>query len=628
LDRPVEPVELNASVLDAVERAGLGLTIIRISGAGLSRIYSNRQYCALTGYSADELRALKVPGLVPPSEMGKMAELQRVFHSEGRYPELIETAIVARDGTTIPVEVSMATVADGDGWLTYSFVRDIRERQRAALALRESEQRFRILAEASVDSITVISDGRFVYANPAAAAVLGFDTPEELMARPLGLLLVDPEEMRDMGERIARIMRGERLPPREYRGRKKDGSVAVMEISTAAMTYDGRPATLSFGRDTSERRAWQAELMRNDRLAAIGLLAASVAHEVNNPLTYMLLHLERLEELLPAAIADAALRQRTTEVIAAARDGGERVRTIVRDLLSVARHDHEATLISVGEVMDTALKLAGSAVGERAEIVHTTEDVSPVMANPGRLSQVFVNLLLNAADAFEQPAPTNRIEIAITSASTPGYVVIAIEDNGRGIAEPDLARIFEPLFTTKPRGSGTGLGLSICKGIVSDLGGSISAASRHGQGTRMEVRLPVAVRPAPVEPSPPGVAAMTRRRVVVIDDDVLVARSLGALLAAHHDVDTYVFPREALAALAEGELADHVLCDINMPGLSGPDLYEQLCARRPEYARRFTLITGGAASPRVDELVDSGAVRLLHKPCDAATILAAVVDGA
>jgi FixJ family two-component response regulator len=144
----------------------------------------------------------------------------------------------------------------------------------------------------------------------------------------------------------------------------------------------------------------------------------------------------------------------------------------------------------------------------------------------------------------------------------------------------------------------------------------------------MEVRLPVAVRPAVVVSSPPATAAVTRRRVVVIDDDVLVARSLGALLAAHHEVQIYVFPREALAALAEGELADHVLCDINMPGLSGGDLYEQLCARRPEYAHRFTLITGGVASARVDELVERGAVRLLHKPCDAATILAAVADGA
>jgi PAS domain S-box-containing protein len=516
----------------------------------------------------------------------------------------------------------MANVPCGDYSMTYSFVRDIRERLRAASALRESESRFRTLAEASADSITVIADGRFVYVNPTAAHVLGFDTPEELMARPLGML-VDPEEMRDMGARIARIMRGERLPPREYRGRKKDGSAAVMEISTTPIIYDGRPATLSFGRDTSERRAWQAELMRNDRLAAIGLLAASIAHEVNNPLTYLLLHLERLEEMLPIAVTDPSLRQRVADTIAAARDGGNRVRTIVRDLLSVARHDHEASLVSVGEVMDTALKLAGAAVAERAEIVRTSDDVPPVMANPGRLSQVFVNLLLNAADAFERSTPSNRIEIAISA--TTSAVVVAIVDNGRGIPEQDLARVFEPLFTTKPRGTGTGLGLAICKGIVTELGGSISAASRPEHGTRMEVRLPISKAAAAAAPATPAPVKAERRRVAVIDDDVYVARSLGALLAAHHEVQTFVFPREALDALAEGPAVDHVLCDINMPGLSGPDLYAELCSRRPEYVRRFTFITGGAASPRVDELVASGAVRLLRKPCDAATILAAVV---
>ena len=609
-------------MLDAVDRAGIGLTIIRNRGATLDRIYTNRQFCALTGYTAEEVHAVPPTGFIPDRELVRLAELRRSFEVEGRHPESVETALKTRDGGEVPVEISMASVPLADGALTYMFIRDIRARKRVATALRESEQRFRTLAEASADSITVIADGRFVYANPAAAAVLGFDTPEELMARPLSQLLVDPEETRDMGERIGRILRGERLPPREYRGRKQDDSVAVMEISTTPITFDGRSAILSFGRDTSERRAWQAELMRADRLAAIGLLAASVAHEVNNPLTYLLLHLERLEELLPAAVADPALRQRMTGLLASARDGGERVRTIVRDLLSVARHDHEASLVSVVEVMDTALKLAGSAVAERAEIVRTTGDVAPVLANPGRLSQVFVNLLLNAADAFEDAQPANRIDITI--AADDGHVVVAIADNGRGIDEQLLARIFEPLFTTKPRGSGTGLGLAICKGIVTELGGTITAASRPGHGTRLEVRLPVATPRAASAPSVPAPASTARRRVAVIDDDVLVARSLGALLSAHHDVATYTYPREALAALSGGDLVDHVLCDINMPGLSGPDLYEQLCVRRPEYAHRFTFITGGAATPRVDELVERGAVRLLHKPCDAATILAAV----
>ena len=298
MDPPCDPAELGRGLLDAVERAGLGLTIIRIRGTTLERVYSNRTFCDLAGYSADELSRVPPTALVAAPERARIEEMRQAFHRDGRHPATIETELRRKDGTSIPVEVSMGNVPTADGTLTYSFVRDIRERHRVATALRESEQRFRTVAEASADSITVIADGRFLYANPAAATVLGFDTPEELMARPLGQLLIDPEEMRDMGERIGRIMRGERLMPREYRGRKKDGSVAVMEISTTPIVYDGRRATLSFGRDTAERRAWQAELMRADRLASIGLLAASVAHEVNNPLTYLLLHLERLEEML------------------------------------------------------------------------------------------------------------------------------------------------------------------------------------------------------------------------------------------------------------------------------------------------------------------------------------------
>ncbi len=622
MDLPVSAPEFSATVLAAIEQAGLGLTIIRIKGTTLERIYSNARFCELTGYTSEEIRAIVPTALVPPGERERLQEMNRRFAAGGAFPPSVETVIVNKAGEQVPVEASMANVPFGDGSVTVTFVRDIRERLQAASALRESEARFRTLAEASVDSITVIAGGRFVYANPAAARVLGFSTAEELLARPLSQLLLDADEARAMGERMGRILQGEALPPREYRGRRKDGSIAVMEISTTPITYDGRPGVLSFGRDTSERRSWQAQLMRNDRLAAIGLLAASVAHEVNNPLTYMLLHLERLAELVPGAVADPSARQRLADTIAAARDGGERVRIIVRDLLSVARHDHEASSISVTDVVDTSLKLAGVALGERAEVVRRTADVSPVIANPGRLSQVFVNLLLNAADAFEGPAPDNRIEIEI--AEDGDHVVVAVTDNGRGIAEHDLGRVFEPLFTTKPRGSSTGLGLTICKGIVDELGGAISAASRPGRGTRMEVRLPVARRTTAAAPAPASDGPCPRRRIAVIDDDVLVARSLSALISARHEVQTFILPRDALAQMIEGPAFDHVLCDVNMPGLNGADLYIQLCARRPEYSNRFTLITGGASSTRVDELIDRGDVRLLTKPCDAATILAAV----
>lgn len=622
MELPVAPTELSATILAAVERAGLGLTIVRVRGGHLERVYSNPAFCQLTGYSAAELAAIAPIAMVPPDEAARLRAMLQQFQADGQHPPTIESRLIVRSGEVVPVEVSMASVPHGDSAYTVSFVRDIRERDAAARALRESELRFRTLAEASAESITVIADRRFVYANPAAARLLGFDSPAELMARPLDQLLLDPAEIREMMMRVGRVLAGEALPPREYRGRHKDGSAVVMEISTSRVSFDGRPATLSFGRDTSERRAWEAELLRSDRLAALGLLAASVAHEINNPLTYLHLHLDRLRELVPGAVADAEVRRRLEDHLAAARDGAERVRTIVRELLSVARHDHEASLVAVGEVLDTALRLAGPTLRERAEVVRRGGEVPPVRANPGRLSQVFVNLALNAADAFDAPSPDNRVEIAI--AHEGDQVVVTVADNGRGIASEDLERVFEPLFTTKLAGQSTGLGLSICRGIVAELGGSITAASQPGGGTRMTVRLPAATATSLAPPAAAPAAATPRRRIAVIDDDVLVARSLATLIDQAHEVETFTSPRAALAALVDGPAFDHVLCDVNMPGLSGPELYERLCERRPEYTHRFTLITGGASTPRIDAMIEDGRLQLLRKPCDPGTILAAV----
>jgi CheY-like chemotaxis protein len=140
----------------------------------------------------------------------------------------------------------------------------------------------------------------------------------------------------------------------------------------------------------------------------------------------------------------------------------------------------------------------------------------------------------------------------------------------------------------------------------------------------MEVRLPVAPAVDAEAPQPAPAAARGRRRIAIIDDDVLLARSFAALVVTRHDVETFTAPRAALAALADGPVFDHVLCDVNMPGLNGPDLYAELCARRPEYAGRFTMVTGGAMTARLESLLADGTVRLLRKPFDMATLLAAL----
>ena len=605
-------------MLGAIDHAGLGLTIVRVTPGRLERLYSSPRFCELTGYRADELATISPLELLAPSEREPVTALLRAHQAGGDSPRTVETALLDRRGEIIPVEVSTASVRLPDGTATVSFVHDLRERVQVAAALRESEARFRTVAEASPDSITVVAGGRFVYANPATARVLGYDSVDEVLRLPLDRLLVDLDETRLMFERNRRVTDGERLPAREYAARRKDGSPVAMEISTSPITFDGIPATLAFGRDISERRAWHAELLRSDRLATLGILAASVAHEINNPLTYTLLHLDWLATTVPALIADPALRAEITDTIRAARDGGDRVRSIVRELLTVARHDHDAGPVSVEAALATALRLAGPTLAGRAEVVRRGEAAPSVVANVGRLSQVFLNLLLNAADAFADDSPANRVEVETHhDADT---VTVAITDNGPGIAADVIGRIFEPLFTTKRHS--TGLGLAICKTIVDELGGHISATSRPGE-TRLAVRLPIArVAAAPVAPA--TAPARRRLRVAVIDDDVVLAEALSALIAIHHDVDQFTAPRLALSALTAGPAYDHVVCDANMPGLGGVDLYLELCGVRPEYAGRFTIIAGGIVCERLEALVAAGTVGLLRKPFDTTALMAMI----
>ncbi len=482
--------ELAETLIAAVDRAGMGVTVLAVRDGRMERLFSSRGLTELTGYSAEELAALPPTALADPSERPRMEALRDSLIAGGPQPPRVESSLLAKSGERIPVEVTTAYIQAPDGLAGVLFFRDLRPSQQIERALRESEARFRSVAEASPDSITVSVRGQFVYANPATATVLGYDRPEELLGHSLAELLIDPGEVEVMRERIARVVAGEKVAPREYAGRKKDGGLAVLEISSKPITYDGQPAILAIGRDTTERRAWHAELMRADRLATLGMLAAGVAHEINNPLTYTLLHLERLALTLPQLIADPAARKKVETMLAEAREGGDRVRTMVRELLSVARHDHGGAPSAVEPAIDTAIRLAHPTIAGRARACRRGEPSPRVRVNPARLSQVFLNLVLNAADAFDQPDERNEIVIDVANADA--EVVVTVRDNGRGIPPDVLPQVFEPLFTTKPVGAGTGLGLWICRTILGEVGGTVTATSEVGVGTQMIVRLPMA----------------------------------------------------------------------------------------------------------------------------------------
>jgi signal transduction histidine kinase len=259
---------------------------------------------------------------------------------------------------------------------------------------------------------------------------------------------------------------------------------------------------LAFGistlRGRLERQALQAQLVVADRLSSMGALAAGVAHEINNPLAYVVSSLEVMEGALATARrtlrrapaeAERAVDQ-ALELVASAQEGAERVRTIVRDLKGFSRSDEESTgPTDVGRVVELAMSLASNETKHRARLVKKLGLLPPARCNEGRLGQVLLNLLVNAAHAIAPGHPEGN-EIRVTGRKKGNRVLLEVRDTGSGIAPEHLGRIFDPFFTTKPLGQGTGLGLSICHTIVSSMGGEITVASKIGKGTVFTLAVP------------------------------------------------------------------------------------------------------------------------------------------
>jgi CheY-like chemotaxis protein len=252
--------------------------------------------------------------------------------------------------------------------------------------------------------------------------------------------------------------------------------------------------------------------------------------------------------------------------------------------------------------------------------------VPVVHANAARLSQVFLNLVLNAAQAFDcEDRERNRIVVRLED-DHDGHVLVSVADNGTGIRKQHLARIFEPFFTTKAAGKGTGLGLAITHSIVESMGGDIWVDSTVDEGTTFTVRIPVGVGPLEPAKTEPAPRPAPRARILIVDDERSLARALASVFSEHHDVTVSSDPTEALNSLLEGEPYDAVVCDLLMPRLSGMELFERATAQRPEYESRFVFITGGATTPEAARFTAEQRHRVLAKPFDPDALLSAVAE--
>ncbi|PJB35551.1 MAG: hypothetical protein CO108_25370 [Deltaproteobacteria bacterium CG_4_9_14_3_um_filter_63_12] len=521
---------------------------------------------------------------------------------------------------------------------THELELELAERKRVEQALRDSEANYRSLFEHAPIGILIADQQSFYLdANEGMCRLLGYSREELVGLHASNIVAPQIEPARE-------AIRTSTGYFREWQFVRKDGSTFTAEVAVMKMPNGNLMATVQ---DITERKRMEAQLAQSDRLSTMGMLAAGVAHEINNPLSYVLFNLESLTDDLPrlgsalrssldimgkrmgqkewAAALGPELELLTPamldDILARFKDalgGIYRIKDVTRGLGTFSRVDETRLLpVNLMDVIELAINMAFNEIKYRARLVKDYGQLSSVLASEGRLSQVFLNLLVNAAHAIDEGA-LDKHQILVRTWQQGEEVFAEVRDTGRGIAPQNLPRIFEPFYTTKEIGVGTGLGLSISKNIIEGYGGRIEVRSELGKGTSVIVRLPIRrlERAATVEPPIPVEAEpKVRGRILIIDDEDGIRHAMVRMLKGHTVVDV-ASGEEALKLLESDQRFDLILCDVMMPTLSGVELHEWLAQTLPDLAKQVVFITGGAFTPRAQEYLASVDNPQLEKPFD------------
>ena len=503
------------------------------------------------------------------------------------------------------------------------------------------------------------------------AAALGEDPAE-------AILLGDDEESPSIEQVMTLLEKHGKEIPVLIIGMRFEQSRAMAAISAGASDYLdlenlGRlaPAVMREVRRAKNRasqhqevspnitrdRRLQALILQSNRQASIGMLAAGVVHEINNPLAYILYNLEGLCDDLPLllegldscrealarhagkeeslrALGDAAELldpENRVEMLESAREalsGAYRIKDITFGLGTFSRvgDDHEAP-VEIKYPIECAHTLAFNELKYRARLVKELNNVPTIMASEGGLSQVFLNLLVNAAQAIDEGDVANN-EIRVRSWTAAGWIHAEVKDTGKGIPPEDMERVFEPFYSTSPDGNGTGMGLPICRDIVESYGGRIQVESEVGVGTRVKVSFPIASSDDNQGggPDEDQIKSSHRGRVLVVDDEAPIRTVLKRMLSSEHDVVAVGSGEEGMELLAQDTGYDLLLCDMMMPCTSGVDLHRWLVEHDPGLARRTVFITGGTFTPKCCEYLDSLDNLKIEKPFNTKALKKIVAD--
>lgn len=530
-----------------------------------------------------------------------------------------------RDGAILDLDLAISPVTDDRGVATryVAVARDVTAQRMAAQEVLDSEARYRTLVEHAPEAVVVLdaTAGHFVDGNVKAEQLFRRVRHHLLRTDIAGLSPDQQPDGQASGQaasvHVEAALRGD-TPFFDWTFVDSHGKSIPCEVRLVGLpgttTHLVRASIVDISdrlQRERERRELQKRLDGTERLAGIGAVAAGVAHEINNPLAYIL---NNLDFALKQG-HEPALQQAIRDALVEAQNGALRVRDIVRDLKTFARVESETqSPLDVRTVMDASLNIASSDLFHRARIVKEYEDVPTVMSDPSRLGQVFLNLIVNAIQALPEGNPSEQlIRISVRPSADRNWVEVSIEDSGHGIPTDRLERVFEPFYTTKPIGKGTGLGLSISRNVLTSMGGRIEVRSEVGKGSTFTVILPtgaeaesrelVAIGSGDAPAPPPSL------NILVLDDDVMVARSIARILGTQHQVTICTRGSEALTVVGQQDY--HVVfCDVMMPEMNGLEFLARLRELDSPLAPKLVFMTGGLF---IQEVRDQ--LKQLDNPC-------------
>ena len=452
--------------------------------------------------------------------------------------------------------------------------------------------------------VYVGTDGAVLRANLAATTFLGlsYDVLTERFTQDFaGETWLEDGRRCDVGDYPVTQALVNRVPagPTTIGVQQPSGEVRWAVFRAVPVDHGGAVVTFL---DITERMSTERRLRTSDRLASLGRLAAGVAHEVNNPLTWVMLNLERALHDNPG---DA--------FIPTALDGLERVAAIVRDLGALSRVDNpEPKPFDIHSAIEQAVSISTPESRHRAVVaVRPGPDVPPAMGIESRAVQVVLNLLLNAVQSIK-PGHRGENRVVVSTSAANDHVVVEVEDTGEGMDPHVLEHALDPFFTTKDPGAGTGLGLAISHSLVRAMGGELTLESIVDVGTRARFSLPAATTPVVVPAPAEAPTELKPLQILVVDDEPEIGQMLAWALRPN-EVTLLRNGCEALAHL-QAHHSDVVICDLMMPEVTGMALHAKLAETHPHLLPRILFVTGGAFTNEARDFLNRPEVRYLSKP--------------